>query len=472
MPKNPDNPTTVADLPRGWRWTTLEHVVELHDDLREPVNADARADRRGPYPYYGATGQVGWIDDFRMDGEYVLLGEDGAPFFDQAKPKAYIVTGKCWVNNHAHVLRGMPGRLTNRFLLYALNGVDYHGFANGTTRLKLTQAAMKRIPLHVPPVPMQEAIAAKLDELFTDLDAGVAALQRARANLKRYRAAVLKAAVEGRLTAEWRNEHPPAESAADLLKRILAERRQTWEADQLAKFAASGKTPPKGWQAKYSTPSAPDMSSLPALPEGWCWASFPQLDNGTKNAMKAGPFGSALKKSVYTSNGFKIYGQEQVIRGDPYYGDYYIARELFERLQSCEVKPGDILISLVGTAGKVLILPSDAKEGIINPRLVKFSLNAAAVDATYVKLLIESPSVRAYFKQEAHGGTMEILNLGTFKAMPVPLPSLAEQQQIVAEVERRLSVADEVEAQIDTNLKRAARLRQAVLKRAFAGGLT
>ena len=136
-------------LPVGWEQLTLEKVAEVHDNLRDPVNSAERSKRFGSYPYYGATGQVGWIDGYRQDGEYVLLGEDGAPFFDWSKDKAYLVSGKCWVNNHAHVLKGREGLCLNRYLLYALNQIDYRGYANGTTRLKLTQSAMRQIPVNL-----------------------------------------------------------------------------------------------------------------------------------------------------------------------------------------------------------------------------------------------------------------------------------------------------------------------------------
>ncbi len=127
---------------------------------------------------------------------------------------------------------------------------------------------MRCIPL--PPLAEQRRIVAAIEEQFTRLDAGVAALRRARAALKRYRAAVLKAAVEGRLTAAWRAAHPDAEPAAALLRRILAERRARWEADQRAK----GKDPAK---ARYDEPAAPDTAGLPALPEGWVWATVEQV---------------------------------------------------------------------------------------------------------------------------------------------------------------------------------------------------
>ena len=185
-------------LPSGWDVATLLDLVEIMDRHRVPVNELERSHRKGDVPYYGATGQVGWIDNYLFDEELVLLGEDGAPFLDPVRPKAYLISGKSWVNNHAHVLRGKPGVL-NRFLLYQLNNVDYRSLVSGTTRLKLPQTSMVSIRLRIPPLPEQHRIVAAIEEQFTRLDAAVAALKRAQANLKRYRASVLKAACEGRL---------------------------------------------------------------------------------------------------------------------------------------------------------------------------------------------------------------------------------------------------------------------------------
>ena len=103
------------------------------------------------FPYYGATGQVGWIDSFLTDGEYILLGEDGAPFLNPYAEKAYIIYGKTWVNNHAHILRS---KTNNEFLCYYLNYFNYKNYVSGTTRLKLTQAQMKKIP--IPNIPSDE----------------------------------------------------------------------------------------------------------------------------------------------------------------------------------------------------------------------------------------------------------------------------------------------------------------------------
>ena len=138
-----------------------------------------------------------------FDEELVLLGEDGAPFLNYTKQKAYIIRGKSWVNNHAHVLRARNG-IFNAYIKYYLDTVDYHGFVTGTTRLKLNQASMKQIPVPVAPPEQQKHIVAEIEKQFSRFDEAVANLKRVKANLKRYKAAVLKAAVEGKLTEEWR----------------------------------------------------------------------------------------------------------------------------------------------------------------------------------------------------------------------------------------------------------------------------
>ena len=208
------------------------------------------------------------------------------------------------------------------------------------------------------------------------------------------------------------------------------------------------------------------------LPMGWVWTNFVEIAENTPNALKAGPFGSALKKSFYVPSGYKIYGQEQVIKEDPFYGDYYIDEEKYNSLRSCSVKPKDILISLVGTIGKVLILPEGISEGIINPRLVKLSLHKSLTLAEFIKAYLESPSVRDYFSKLSHGGTMDILNLTTLKALPILLPPLNEQRQIVDKLDRIGDRHRTARNELSHIPKLIARYKQAVLTAACSGKLT
>ena len=147
----------------------LENLVDILDNQRIPINATERLQRTGDVPYYGATGQVGTIDKSIFNETLLLLGEDGVPFFDSAKHKAYEISGPSWVNNHAHVLRAKPEVIVQRYLLHFLNIFNYTGFVNGATRLKLTQGDMKRIPVPVPDLDLQKKIVAKIDLVFEQI---------------------------------------------------------------------------------------------------------------------------------------------------------------------------------------------------------------------------------------------------------------------------------------------------------------
>lgn len=194
-------------LPGNWCWTYLTKAAECLDSFRKPINATERAGRNGNVPYYGATGQVGWIDDFLTDEDLVLLGEDGAPFLDLIKDKAYLISGKAWVNNHAHILRSLFGDTGNRYLLHYLNSFNYAGYVNGTTRLKLTQASMDTIPIPLPPLAEQQRIVDRIESLFAKLDEAKEKAQAVADSFETRKAAILHKAFTGELTAKWREEH-------------------------------------------------------------------------------------------------------------------------------------------------------------------------------------------------------------------------------------------------------------------------
>lgn len=158
-----------------WPLKPLVDVVEVLDSRRVPVKAADRAASGGDVPYYGATGQVGFIDRPLFNEPLLLLGEDGVPFLDPNRPKAYLIDGPAWVNNHAHVLRTSE-QVDRRFLLYCLNTFDYRGFVNGTTRLKLTQTAMRSMTIPFPDMREQRRIVEIVEDHLSHLDAADASL--------------------------------------------------------------------------------------------------------------------------------------------------------------------------------------------------------------------------------------------------------------------------------------------------------
>ena len=165
--------------------------------------------------------------------------------------------------------------------------------------------------------------------------------------------------------------------------------------------------------------------------KGWEVRRLGEVTESSNHAIKAGPFGSLLKKEFYVNDGYKIYGQEQVIRNDFKYGDYYISEDRFKTLKQYEVKSNDVLISLVGTFGHISIVPDEFKRGIINPRLVKISLDRRKTLPEFFKCLLTTERMRKYLLSHSHGGTMGIINLRILKSLKLILPPIGVQREFV-----------------------------------------
>lgn len=455
-PTSKQNAVTQKDLPEGWEWKTLGEIVDILDSQRVPINAKERGTRQGAIPYFGATGQVGWIDDYLFDEELILLGEDGAPFLDSAKQKAYVIRGRSWVNNHAHVLRARNG-LPNSYVKHYLDIVDYHSFVTGTTRLKLNQAAMRQIPIPVATPKQQHLIVSEIEKQFSRLDEAIAGLKRIKANLKRYKAAVLKAAVEGKLTEQWRKAHPNIETGAELLNRILAARKKKWEE----------KNPGK----KYKEPAAPDTSNLPELPKGWVWVTAEQIsDFITKGTTPAASKLAAVNGEIQF---LKVYNLTFDGKLNHKFKPAFVSRATHEgELARSVVYSGDILINIVGPPlGQVSIVPPDLQEANINQAIARFRPLDGVLKQYLVFSLMAKDIMGWAIKRAKTTAGQANLTLELCRALPVPLPPFAEQIEIENEVARALSVVEESETVIDANLRRADRLRQSILKKAFSGGL-
>jgi type I restriction enzyme S subunit len=324
----------------------------------------------------------------------------------------------------------------------------------------VNQSTLMRLAVPVPPLSEQHRIVEKIEELFSDLDAGVASLQRAKANLKRYRASVLKSAVEGRLTEDWRKEHPQAEDGQMLLDRILRERREKWEKDQLQKFKEKGKEPPKNWQSKYEEPTAPDTSELPELPEGWVWARLGEILR-IRN-------GYAFSSADYQDDGIPLIRQSELKGPTVTLDDTVCLPESFleEHSDFC-VRKGDILVGMSGSLGAIAEYQGETP-CLQNQRTGLFVI-ADGVSRGFCRYAYLSFTARIV--REGKGVGVQNVSAKDIESLPIPLPPLAEQEQVVALVEERLSQIDSAERTIDAELIRSKRLRQSVLKRAFEGKL-
>lgn len=201
--------------------------------------------------------------------------------------------------------------------------------------------------------------------------------------------------------------------------------------------------------------------------KGWKCPKIEDVVANEKNAIKAGPFGSALKKEYYVDSGYKIYGQEQVIREDVDFGDYYITQEKYKELENCAIKSNDVLISLVGTYGKLLIIPEEFKAGIINPRLMKITFDKSKINTIYFKYFFQSESLKNKLSNNTHGGTMPILNVGIVRNIYIPLPPIELQTQFADFITQ----VDKLKFEMEKSLKELEDNFNSLMQKAFKGEL-
>jgi len=343
----------------------------------------------------------------------------------------------------------------------------------GVAVQNISASQIEALPIPIAPPNDQKLIVAEIEKQFSRLDEAVEALKRIQANLKRYKASVLKAAVEGKLTEQWRKEHPDVEPASELLKRILAERKKKWEEDYVKKYVAAHRHVPKddSWKKKYKEPAALDTSNLPKLPKGWIWATAEQLcDFITKGST---PAATKLHEGAGAVQFLKVYNLTFTGQLNYKYRPAYVSRATHEEeLTRSGVFPGDILINIVGPPlGQVSIVPEALPEANINQAIARFRMLGEMLGRYFAIALMSKEVMGWAIKRAKTTAGQANLTLELCRALPVPLPPLSEQKNIVEEVEHCFSVTEEIREAIETNLKRADRLRQSILKKAFSGNL-
>jgi type I restriction enzyme S subunit len=447
-------------LPKDWKWVKLGEAVQVLDNLRKPVNSSERQKRIAGksenelFPYYGATGQVGWIDNFITEGEYILVGEDGAPFLDNYKEKAYKIKGRTWINNHAHILQEIQNVTINDFILHYLNSINYRQYVNGTTRLKLTKGSLVEILFPLPPKPTQQAIVSKIEELFSELDKGIENLHTAQQQLKTYRQSVLKWAFEGKLTNGLNCDLYDEPDVHDL----------SIAAEPETEYKVEGNHNNQTNQKNHS-------SDKGELPEGWKWVKTIEvikiINNGytpTKQYLSEGS-GEIPFIKVYNLN----FNGSLNFKKNPTFIPHAIHKKDLKR-SIC--LPGDVLINIVGPPlGKVSIVSNQFPEWNINQAIVMFRPNENVL-SKYISYFMQN-SVTINWLENTSKATAGQWNVkvSTCREIPFPICSIEEQNKVIQAIESRLSVADKMEESINESLQQAEALRQSILKKAFEGKL-
>jgi type I restriction enzyme S subunit len=327
-----------------------------------------------------------------------------------------------------------------KFLAHNVSGV-------GGSLMRVRPSTIDVFGFPLAPLNEQRRIVAKLEELFSDLDAATAALERVRANLKRYRASVLKSAVEGKLTAEWRAKNPPKETGAHLLERILIERRAKWE---------------ENVNRRYKTPE-PVEDATSEYPDSWAKVNLGHVTWSIKDGPHYSP--------KYASSGIPfISGGHVRPHGIDFETAKYITPALHAELSKrCKPELNDVLYTKGGTTGIARVntysMPFSVWVHVAVLKLIP------SIRPFFLQHVLNSPSCYSQAQKHTHGVGNQDLGLTRMVKITLPVPPLMEQDQITEIIEAKFSSLDKIDEYIVTKLKEVNTLRQAILKQAFEGKL-
>ena len=354
----------LSELPDGWVWTTLEEISEIILG-QSPPSSTYNADGKG-LPFY--QGKLEFGETYPTPRKWCTapkkIAEKGDVFISVRAPvgPTNLCPEKSCVGRGLAAIRGLSD-IEPFFILYLMRAYEDElaGRGVGTTFNAITGNQLKTFEIPLSPLPEQHRIVAKIEELFTKLDAGINELHKAQSQLKRYRQSVLKAAFEGKLTRAWRTEHQEEiEPASVLLECILKERREKWEAEQLEQMKAKGKIPKDDkWKTKYKEPIAPDTSDLPELPEGWKWIKLGQVtDLITKGSSPRWQGFNYVDKGILFLRSQNVGWGGLNLRSIAYLPETFNEKE-----KKSILKTGDVLLNLVGASiGRAAIASDELEE--------------------------------------------------------------------------------------------------------------
>jgi type I restriction enzyme S subunit len=404
------------ELPEGWKWVYLiPGAAECLDGFRKPVNASERAERIGNIPYYGATGQVGYIDDYLTDEPLVLVGEDGAPFLDPFKEKAYLITGKAWVNNHAHILRSYYGDAGNRFLMHYLNVFDYRGHVNGTTRLKLTQSSMQTIPVPYPSEEVQEELVYFIDSEFQRLDEAKDKIQSVLDSSEERKQSILHKAFTGELTEKWR-----------ALSNKSCSDWQDITFDDIIQNIQAG----KNVRCEERPPKEDEIGIVKVSAVTW------------------GEYNEEESKTCLTN---EFWNQEYEIHPEDF---------LFSRANTLEL------------VGNCVIVKQTSKKLMLSDKILRITFKNE-VDPYWLLYFTQSKEYRSQIEELSSGNQMSMRNVSqnNLRKVKVTIPLLEEQHEIVRILDKYFNSDKIVQYTASAALDQLEKTRKSILSKAFRGEL-
>ena len=459
-------------LPKGWCWATINDTGSYingfafkpshRSDFGRPIiRIQNLTDPSKPFNYT----ELELPDDYKVSQNDILVSWSATlDVFLWHGPNALL---------NQHIFKVVPNEslVDKTFLRYSLkksieellNTEHLHG----STMKHINRGPFLAHQIPLPPLNEQSRIADKIDELFSELDNGIEELETAQKKLELYRQSLLKSAVEGELSKEWRETQTEiSETGEQLLARILKERREHWEQEKLKEFAEKGKNPPKNWQDKYPEPVQPDTENLPQLPEGWVWASIEQLTTEQR-------YGSSAKTND-DPNGIPVLRMGNIQNGALDFNNLKYLPKAHDEFPALFLEKGDLLFNRTNSrelVGKTAIFNGEHTPCSYASYLIKvkfhsdFNANLAAyyINSIFGKVWINDVAVQQTGQANVNGTKLSQLC--------IPLMNQAEQNYIVKTFNELKHISESSFKQIEDNIKLLTMQKQSILKDAFSGKL-
>lgn len=430
--------TEVGMIPCDWEVTSLQNAVAFLDSRRIPIKDSNRAKMVGKYPYYGASGIIDYVNDWIFDDDLILLGEDGANIVDRSSRLAFEIHGKCWVNNHAHVMK--PNKdFCNGFLSEYLESLKYDQYNTGTAQPKLNREKCNGIPVIKPTIKEQQRIANAL----SDVDTLIANLEKLIAKKKNIKQGTMQQLLTGK------KRLPGFGSDERTGSRPTDERRKECHSERSAKREES---------------SGYKMTELGMIPSDW-----ENVNISKTCTIKARIGWQGLKSTEYLNSGDYI-----LVTGTDFKNGFidwstcsYVSEWRFKQDKNIQIKKGDVLVTKDGTIGKVAFLNEIPMEGTLNSGVfVVRSKDLKKIDSVYLSLVFKSSWFDNFLDEITSGSTIVHLYQKDFIKFNFPIPSSIEEQTAIANV---LSDMDAEISAFETKLAKYRTLKTGMMQQLLTG---
>lgn len=432
------------EIPENWCWCRFGEITINRDSERIPLSVSQRELLKKKYDYYGASGIIDKVDNYLFDKDLLLIGEDGANLLTRSTPIAFIASGKYWVNNHAHVIDCNSNYINLNYIKFFINAISLAKYVTGTAQPKMNQEKMNSIPVALPPLAVQNAIVAKLEQVLPLVDAYENAVLQ-KEELKnalpdKVKKAILQEAITGQLTENWRKSATIKESGKQLLDRIIEERNAKalaeWE-ESLKKNVGGKATLPSfasKTRAKKPVPvvaSEIEEEEIPfEVPESWCWCRWGELSELIQYGYNAPAKESGRIKMVRITD---------IQNGKVQWNTVPFCEISDTDIQVYQLRKNDILFARTGgTVGKSFLVDEEPENAVFAGYLIRTQYDDKKLNPKYMKMFMESQIYWNQLKNGTIATAQPNCNGQTLSKMILPLPPLEEQQEIVKKLEELL----------------------------------